>query len=674
MSQTYFSNPGNWVTADQLQWCADYCRANWSEEVSHILRIADDAKEHTFLFDLRWDMERTYEPVHFDGPVQWDYMPGDDPEFIFQFNRCQFFICLGQAYALTGDSSYGETFAELLKSWIHDNPLNEDTKKTVWRSIEAGIRGETWIKAMSYFKDTPWITDELLEEYCQCLRTHARYLMESYGYFQIKSNWGVIESRGLLEIALALEGEEEAELWKKTAISRLDEGFRVQIMDDGVQWEQSPMYHNEVFHCGIEALRLAGRYGCDLPETLIERIYKMAHANLIWKKPNHCQVAQGDSDETDLRDLLSQSGYLFQDPLLKFGGYKKMDFDGVWDYLQEGAEVYDKIPVQKPEALVNILENSGNVYIRSGWGEEDDFFHFRCGSLGGGHGHSDKLHMDLVVAGEDVLVDPGRYHYVDGEIRRELKNSCSHNTPTVDGRDYLTCLDSWGVSEMAPAYRLPVCEKNGYTFMQGGHGGYLQSGMGGVYINRKVLALTTDLYVVADEFYTAEEHEFQQNYHFQPDGQVTACEKENRVHYDGKQVEADFFFFGNDQEKTDVYTSRVSRNYNQLEPNQSLRVLRKKQGSCCLLTVISGGRKGTYEAPKAELLEVTSPARGIVLTEEDAHGLKISFKGHTYIVLIGHKDIGGANEMLCADGHMGLGSVIVFKDDQEKTGGTVLYW
>ena len=334
MEQLYFKNPNNSILPEQMAWCADYCRKFWPEECAHIIRIADDAKNHTFLFDLRWDMERTYEPVHFDGAIQWDFMPKDDPEFIYQFNRCQYFICLGQAYALTGDDSYAKEFAEQLSAWILDNPLNEETKKTVWRSIEAGIRGETWVKAMSYFKGSLWITDELMEQFCQCLKTHARYLMDSYQMFQVKSNWGVIESRGLLEIVLALPKDTETKMWKQTAISRLEEGIRVQVMDDGVHWEQSPMYHNEVFHCALEAIRLSRRYGYAMSEEFLLTIRKMAFANLIWKKPNHCQTAQGDSDETDLRDLLSQSAYLFQDPVLKYGGYSRLDFDGIWDYLQ----------------------------------------------------------------------------------------------------------------------------------------------------------------------------------------------------------------------------------------------------------------------------------------------------------------------------------------------------
>ena len=64
---------------------AAYCRKYWPEECSHIIRVADEVCRGYFLFDLKWDMERTWEPVVFpEGKVDWEYKPGDDPEFIYQ--------------------------------------------------------------------------------------------------------------------------------------------------------------------------------------------------------------------------------------------------------------------------------------------------------------------------------------------------------------------------------------------------------------------------------------------------------------------------------------------------------------------------------------------------------------------------------------------------------------
>ena len=51
--------------------------------------------------------------------------------------------------------------------------------------------------------------------------------------------------------------------------------------------------------------------------------------------------------------------------------------------------------------------------------------------------------MDLVIRGEDVLVDSGRYTYVDGPERFRFKESPAHNTFRVDGKGFAECESSW---------------------------------------------------------------------------------------------------------------------------------------------------------------------------------------------------------------------------------------
>lgn len=665
----YFENNNNYITSETKAWIADYCQKNWRPEVNHILRIADDALEHRFLFDLRWDMERTYEPVQFDGDVIWDYMPGDDPEFIFQFNRHQSFICLGQAYAITGDEKYAQCFAELLDSWIKNNSLTEETKKTTWRSIEAGIRGETWVKAMGYFKDSPSVDEDLMKAYADCLRTHAEYLMTTYKHFQIKSNWGVIENRGLLEIGLALSPN--GRTYISAALARLEEEIGVQVLDDGVHWEQSPMYHNEVLHCYLEVLRLSKRYGVGLSQNMKGKIRQMAYADAAWKKPNHCQPMQGDSDETDIRDLLTQSAWLFEDPVLKFFAYEKMDFDGAWDFLKEGVEGYETLETRKPDFSSKVLKNSGNLYLRSGWGEDADYFHFRCGFLGGGHGHSDKLHVDLVINGEDVLMDTGRYHYVPGEERTWFKSTLGHNVPLVDGRDYLKCQDAWGVERMSAAYFGDYIEKGDYRYIQGSHGGYLNSGTGNVWITRKILAIGTELYIIADEFFSGESHKYQQLFHFNNRGDASRLN--NRIWYSGEKADAELAVLTNGCELK-LEGGRLSRNYNQMEIGKQLWVEKEGLGFSSIITVISGGEKGKYKAPVLSLLPVFGADPEVPLDSSEAEAVSIEWKGRKYMVILAHCDIGGDSDLLTAGEVRGLGTVIVFDTEKQKTGGTVLHW
>lgn len=61
---------------------------------------------------------RRQSPVTFEGEIDWSYQPGPDPEFIFQMNRHQYWICLGQTYAMTGDEAYAECFASQLVHWL----------------------------------------------------------------------------------------------------------------------------------------------------------------------------------------------------------------------------------------------------------------------------------------------------------------------------------------------------------------------------------------------------------------------------------------------------------------------------------------------------------------------------------------------------------------------------
>ena len=103
---------------------------------------------------------------------------------------------------------------------------------------------------------------------------------------------------------------------------------------------------------------------------------------------------------------------------------------------------YEQMTKETPQNELVSLEASGQAVLRSGWDQKADYLHFMCGSLGGGHGHFDKLHMDLCVAGEDVLIDSGRYTYVDGSLR----SSSNPPAPTM-------C--RWWTGRNTPSARVP---------------------------------------------------------------------------------------------------------------------------------------------------------------------------------------------------------------------------
>lgn len=683
--QEFFARGNEYFFFDDPAAVAAYCREYWPEDCAHIIRVADEVCRNYFLFDLEHDLERTWEPVVFDpeGEVDWGYVPGNDPEFTFQFNRHRFFICLGQAYWLTGDEKYARHFIRLLKSWLKNEKRTPETEKTTWRILEAGIRGEFWVKAIRYFKDSPSLDDATVDAFWQCLVEHAEFIIQMHSPYRYMSNWGVLENHGLFEIGIAMPEEEKRERYTRIALEHLEAEARMQILGDGVQWEQSPMYHNEVLHCYEDVLILASRNEIAVPDTILAAVHKMAYADLAWKKPDHHQFLMGDSDDMDIRDYISVAAYLFKDPILKYGGYERLDYESVWDLGIESAVVYEKMEIQEPDFLSMALSDSGNYYLRESWAEDSNLLHFHCGTMGAGHGHSDKLHVDLVICGEDVLTDAGRCTYVVGEGRFDFKDPPAHNTVTVDGKFFTVNKDSWECSKLSHPVKGQYKFTDRYEFLQGGHLGYLDMERG-VFVNRKIIHVKPDIYIIMDEMHTGDAHSYEQYWNFSERGTVFLEEKvpdgESRegcavrtADFTGKRAQARFFFMTPGIE-VHMDQSRISRHYNRSEMRQRIRVGCESSGFTSLITVIQGGRKGHLPECRVKKIPVSSALKGITYPDSMAEAVNIQVDDHEYVVIICHQEVNSPTDLEEADGCMGYGNVIVFDKKRERLVGTVLHY
>ncbi len=668
--EEFFDRDNSCYYMDDVKAIAKYCNDNCHEDVAHILRVANEVCDRYFLFDLKWDMERTYEPVVFEGKVDWNINPAGDPEFIWQFNRHRFFICLGQAYQLTGDEKYAKAFTELLTDWVKDVPLVDEYKMGPWRSLETGLRGEFWNKALRYFIDSPYITEEFLEMFYNSMIEHAEHLIASHSPYRYMSNWGVIENHGLLEISLMLPQSDKMKKYREFALKNLEIEARMEIMNDGMQWEQSLMYHNEVLHCYLDVINLCQRNSIEVPEAIMDRVHNMALANVKLVKPNHHQIMMGDSDDTDVRDLLSVAAYLFKDPVLKFAGFEQLDFESIWDLGIKANEEYKSMSVREPEFTSYLMKDSGNCVLRSDWSEDANMLHLVSGTLGAGHGHGDKIHMDLIVNGEDVLVDAGRYTYVPGHDRFEFKDPSYHNTITVDEKPFYVCKDSWECSKLAQAIK-PIYNVSGkndeYEYIEAGNLGYMDMPKG-VMINRKVIHIKPEIYVVVDEMYTGDKHTYQQFYHFNENGKVEK-ENDNKYIYVGDKAKVAFEFVG-EGTKVSQEKSRISRNYNMFEENDMLKAELSSTGFTSFITVINANADNKL---KVEKLPVKSALKEINYPKEMAEAIKITTgKGEEYIIIVCHQEVNSPTDLVEVDGCMGYGNVIVFNKAMDTLVGDVL--
>ena len=73
--KTYFERQKNRYKEGEFRWCTQTVLQQHKENCRQIMRIADEAVRLEFLFDLPWDMERTYKIEKFQYPIDWTYMP-----------------------------------------------------------------------------------------------------------------------------------------------------------------------------------------------------------------------------------------------------------------------------------------------------------------------------------------------------------------------------------------------------------------------------------------------------------------------------------------------------------------------------------------------------------------------------------------------------------------------
>jgi len=622
-----------------------------AKEVEELLAQAEDLLKNSFVFREHWEMERTNQPVIFEDKIDWEYVPEKDPEWTFAMNRHTFLLILAKAWRLTGDLRYGQKYMELASDFINRQPLTDQRKKTSWRSIETGIRCENWLRSMQLMSDCPVMTEELWKQMEESLKLHGHYLAETQETFHRISNWGVLQNHGLFLLGLYFNYEE----WIKTAINRLNHSMHIQVFHDGTQWEQSPMYHGEVLHCFLDTFLHTKRFHITMEEEFEDKLHKMVYALAVWRRPDGEIPCQSDSDGIEAGDLVAIGSFLFGDECLKYLSGSNYCSEVWWLLGSHSMKEYLSMPMKKPEFTSFALTDSGNYILRDGFEEQDGYIRFHCGTMGSGHGHADLLHVDFMTEGEEILIDSGRYTYLDGEVRNYLKSPAAHNTVLVDGVDFTECITSWGYGKMATPVKGEYCFTKTADYVWGAHLGYLDRGL---YSERKVIYLKKKLLCIIDSFRGTGQHDYKQYWHFGKSCTVTL--QENKGIISGEKIDGEILCLkGEGEIKKDI----CSKEYNCLENNDTLVQNWRALGNTSMITMISADKKGQKKSMEAKLIPVTLRSSGQELDATQAEAIRILYEGEEFVVILCHEEIINGVNLVSAGDYSSYGKVLLFTRD-----------
>ena len=432
-------------------------KARWPATARLIIEQADRVCEGKF--DLLG-----FKDLDFGDPIDWhfepitgkripqlhwsklDYLDADvagDKKIVWELNRHQYFMKLGQAYLLTLDERYARTFVNHLEAWMDANPPKLGIN---WASsLEVAFRSISWLWAIYFFKGA--IPADTLRRALKFLDLSARHLTSYLSTYFSPNTHLTGEALGLFYLGTLLPGFAEAKRWQKLGLEILIDQIPVHVRADGVYFEQSSYYHRYTADFYLHFLILARRNGLELPPR-VERVLISLLDHLMYiTRPDGTTPFFGDDDGGRLVMLDARASNDFRAPLaigavlFSRGDYKFVAGDAgeelLWLMGVEGLSQCDSVVAHAPEKLSLEFPHGGYFVMRDGWTRESNYLLFDCGphgSLSCGHAHADALSFDLAANGRTLLVDPGTFTYTGSKgLRDWFRSSQAHNTVTLDG-------------------------------------------------------------------------------------------------------------------------------------------------------------------------------------------------------------------------------------------------
>ncbi len=484
----------------------EYMEKNCREERMAVLKQADRILQQEFVFEDKWDMEPCSIPYKLDNMV-WDYSPNGDPEWVYMLNRHEYLHKLFLAYCFTKEKKYIEKLKWYLEHWISTNPIMpEGTEAT--RTIDTGIRCMNWQILLIQMIGRGLLDQKEAESVLESMKRQFDYMGSRYMEKYSLSNWGVLQTTAICQGYLWFKEylpENGLEQW---AWKELKHQTELQVLSDGSHWEQSMMYHIEVL---LALMKLFSNSGDK--KWLLKKIHGMSRYVLYGAAPDHCQIAQCDSDVTDVRDVLVKAAVLTGDGRYKYGGYKTMDLDSAWLFGRIGIHRYEELKAIKPEFQSMNAADTGNIYFRSGWTEDSHFTYLKCGSLGSSHGHADLTHISLYYNGRPFLIDSGRYSYREKEpLRVLLKSAQAHNVCVVDDDSHGRPAGSWRYESFGQCMKNYYREEGPVRYVEMAYHGTLSSGSHCL-IFRKIMAVDCGLWLIINDICCTGNHQVKEYYH-----------------------------------------------------------------------------------------------------------------------------------------------------------------
>ncbi|WP_105199410.1 heparinase II/III family protein [Pseudoalteromonas sp. T1lg10] len=240
-------------------------------------------------------------------------------------------------------------------------------------------------------------------------------------------------------------------LWINTAIKGLFKEIPEQILEDGANFELSPMYHSLILVDMLDMYNLVNAYPDCVPNELVNLIREYTQ-KMIGFMHFMAHTDGGVSFFNDSVDGIAPVMARIEEYALKLG-FAISQFD------------------TKKTQVVDLKASGYMVASHSG-----NKLQFDAADVGPdyipGHAHADTLSFELSIGKERVFVNTGTSQYGLGERRLIERKTVSHNTVEVDKVDSSQVWSGFRVAKRARVIKRDALVSGDHVVLHAVHNGY----------------------------------------------------------------------------------------------------------------------------------------------------------------------------------------------------------
>jgi hypothetical protein len=444
-----------------------------------------------------------------------------DSKVIWELNRHQWMVRLGQAYRLTGDETYAGRFAACLGDWLADNPPGVGIN---WASsLEVALRLVAWCWALALFHRSPSLTPAFFLDVLGAIHAHARHVERFLSHYFSPNTHLTGEGLGLFYAGVLWPELGAAPRWRTLGARILEEQIDRQVLPDGVHFERSTCYQRYTVEIYLHFVILAARHGIEVAPAVGSGLRRLLDALRALRLPDGTSPPIGDADggwllplarrePGDPRGIFSiAAGFLGRpEDAWAAGGVAP---EAIWllgppNPATHGGAGVPSAPAAPPSGL---LPDGGYAVLRGGWGPREHLLILDVGPLGcpvsAGHGHADLLGIQCAAFGEPFIVDPGTGCYAaDRSWRDHFRSTAAHSTVLVDGLDQAVPAGPFAWKTRPEARLRRFASTPAFDLADAEHAAY-----GGlrdpVRHRRRALFVGGRYFVIVDDLFGAAEHD-----------------------------------------------------------------------------------------------------------------------------------------------------------------------